>query len=80
MMEAGSQAGISMSEYFMQILAAYMGKEIGKYRFVVELNIADRYEDAKGRIISSGIGGLEHPHYTETYYLLSKKIGGLQFE
>lgn len=67
-------------EYFMQILAAYMGNEINEYRFVVELNIADRYEDAKGRIIRSGIGGLKHPHYTETYYLLSKKLGGLQFE
>lgn len=68
--------------YFMQILAAYMAKEakeVGKKRFVVELNIADRYENAKQHIIRSGIGGLEHPHYTESYYILASKLGGSSF-
>lgn len=65
--------------YFMQILAAKMANKISNYRFVVELNIADRYESAKTAIISSAIGGLEHPHYTESYYVLAKNISGSDF-
>lgn len=61
-------------EYFMQLLAAFMSDKISAYRFAVELDIADRYEKAKTGIIKSGIGGLEHPHYPESYYLLSKHI------
>lgn len=62
--------------YFMQVLAAKMSGDISNYRFVVELNVADRYENAKSKIISSAIGGLEHPHYTESYYVLAKNIEG----
>lgn len=58
----------------MQLLAAFMSGEISATRFAVELNIVDRYESAKTAIIRSGIGGLAHPHYTESYYLLSKHI------
>lgn len=61
-------------EYFMQLLAAFMANKINAYRFAVELNIADRYVGAKFGIIKSGIGGLAHPHYNESYYLLSKHI------
>ncbi|MCR4943015.1 MAG: lipase family protein [Clostridium sp.] len=61
-------------EYFMQLLAAFMANKINAYRFGVELNIADRYEKAKTGIIKSGIGGLAHPHYPESYYLLAKHI------
>lgn len=61
-------------EYFMQVLAAYMGGTISAYRFEVELNIADRYEAAKSAIVRSGLGGLANPHYTESYYLLSTHV------
>lgn len=70
--------------YFMQILAAEMGGELllgnGKgpydeyFMFLVSINIANRYENAKRAIISSTLGGLEHPHYLESYYVLSKHI------
>ena len=65
--------------YFMQILAAKMAGTISNYRFVVELNVASRYESAKSAIISSAIGGLEHPHYTETYYLLATRLAAASF-
>ena len=65
--------------YFMQILAAKMAGTISNYRFVVELNVASRYESAKSAIVSSAIGGLEHPHYTETYYLLATKLTSSSF-
>lgn len=66
-------------EYFMQILAAYMAGEIDEIRFVVELDIAERYEKAKTGIIKSGLGGIEHPHYPESYYLLSTHITASSF-
>lgn len=65
--------------YFMQVLAAQMAGEISVYRFVVELNIANRYESAKKAIILSAIGGLKHPHYTESYYVLSNHMRASQF-
>ncbi len=65
--------------YFMQILAAQMGGTINAYRFAVELNIADRYETAKTQIIVSAISGITHPHYTESYYILSNNIIGTVF-
>ncbi len=66
-------------QYFMQILAAKMGGKISNYRFVVELNIADRYENAKTQLIQSALGGLEHPHYPESYYVLAKNISSGRF-
>jgi hypothetical protein len=65
--------------YLMQILAAFMGGKIDAYRFAVELNIAKRYEDAKGAVISAGISGIEHPHYTESYYVLALHATGADF-
>jgi hypothetical protein len=66
-------------EYFMQVLAAFMGGSISATRFGTELNIADRYEAAKTAIVRSGLGGLEHPHYTESYYLLSNHVYASSF-
>lgn len=65
--------------YFMQDIAAVMGGTIDYYRFVVELNIADRYEDAKSALIASAIGGVEHPHYTESYNILAKHATASSF-
>lgn len=65
--------------YFMQILAAVMGNNISAYRFTVELNIADRYEDAKSAIIASYLGGVEHPHYTESYYVIANHVSANDF-
>lgn len=66
--------------YFMQVLAAEMAGTINTYRFVVELNVADHYESAKSAIISSAIGGLEHPHYTESYTVLAKHATASNFQ
>lgn len=60
--------------YLMQILAAFMGGEINAYRFQFELNIATRYEDAKGALVSAALGGIEHPHYCESYYVLADDV------
>lgn len=65
--------------YLMQLLAALMGGEIDAYRFQFELNIAARYEDAKGALVSAALGGIEHPHYPETYYVLANDIGADAF-
>lgn len=65
--------------YFMQLLAAQMSGEINAYRFAVELNIAKRYEKAKSSVIASAIGGLSHPHFQETYYLLATHVTSTDF-
>lgn len=65
--------------YFMQILAATMSGTIGYYRFVVELDVADRYESAKTEIIKSALSGIEHPHYTESYYVLAENLKAADF-
>lgn len=65
--------------YLMQLLAAFMGGEIDIYRFVVELNIADRYENAKTAIEAAGLSGIEHPHYTESYYVLACHVTAESF-
>ena len=65
--------------YLMQLLAAFMGGEIGAYRFAVELAIGDRYSAAKSAVISAGISGIEHPHYTECYYVLTNHVTAADF-
>ncbi len=65
--------------YFMQLLAAFMGKEIDAYRFAVELAIAKRYESAKNALINVGITGVEHAHYPESYYVLASHITAADF-
>ena len=65
--------------YLMQLLAAFMGGKIDAYRFAVELAIGKRYEGAKNAIISAGISGIEHPHYTECYYVLACHVTGADF-
>lgn len=65
--------------YFMQDIAAFMAGTITTYRFVTEINIAKHYESAKSALISSGIGGLEHPHYSESYYVLAKHATAAAF-
>lgn len=66
--------------YFMQILAAKMAGELTNKQFVVDINVADRYENAKLAIVKSAIGGLAHPHYTESYYILSNHITNGMFK
>ncbi len=66
--------------YFMQVLAAKMAGTIDNYRFVVELDITSRYQATKLNLIRSAIGGLEHPHYTESYYILALKMGASVFQ
>ncbi|MBD5520240.1 MAG: VWA domain-containing protein [Lachnospiraceae bacterium] len=62
--------------YFMQLLAATSSNYISKLQFVLELNVAQRYENAKAALVKTTLGGIKHPHYTESYYLLANKING----
>jgi hypothetical protein len=79
--------------YFTQLIASTMGNEISAYRFAIELDIAARYENAKSELkkavgVVGGIfplggftnfGGLVHPHYPESYYLLATKYTANHF-
>lgn len=59
--------------FLMQILAAVMaGQYGGSYDLdFATLDVAPFMEDAKWGIIRTALGGVEHPHYPESYYLLS---------
>lgn len=65
--------------YFMQLLAATSTGEISGVTFLISLNIADRYENAKTQLIQSKLGGIEHPHYLQSYYILSTHLSANDF-
>ena len=62
--------------YFMQLLAATSSNYISDSQFVLEMNVAQRYEKAKAALVKTTMGKIKHPHYTESYYLLANKING----
>ena len=59
--------------FLMQLLAAYQGQQINKTSFL-RINVASYLEQAKSKIVSAAIGGMEHPHFVESYYLLATKL------
>ena len=79
--ETDSKKGTLCQEpaYLMQLMAAVSAKTKGSisgYRFAVDLDIADRYEDAKGAIVKTSnnwTGGIKDPHAVESYYILSQE-------
>lgn len=68
--------------YFMQILAEItsangLGNQISA---IVNYKLADRYEGARNKLVTAAsIGGIAHPHYCETYYLLSQHVKASDF-
>ena len=67
--------------FLMQLLAAYMGERIDKTEFVTT-RVAGYLGAAKERlIVCAGLNlqftsKIEHPHYTESYYLLATELNG----
>lgn len=70
-------------EYFLQIIAAQMSGEIAinnkvglideNWRFLAEIDLATLYSEAKWSLISAR-NYIKHPHYLESYYILSKYV------
>lgn len=78
---AFAESGIGYSYYiyhkpvfFMQMLAAIMAGEMAGVDFVLRIEVAPYLREAKRSIASAYLGGMTHPHYPETYYLLATKI------
>lgn len=69
--------------YFMQILAEItsangLGNQISA---VTGYKLADRYEGARNKLVTAAsVGGIAHPHYCETYYLLSQHVKASDFK
>lgn len=81
----GEQWGFEICQtpaYYMQLMADTMTKNNlkDKIPFAFAYIIAPRYQKAHKCVISSAIGGLEHPHYLETYYLLSTHVNSAMFK
>ena len=54
-------------------MAAVMAEKLPEKTFGVELDIAPRYRWAHLNVVRSAINGknMKHPHFPETYYVLS---------
>ena len=65
----------------MQLMADVSANNslINKANFAINHIISPRYKKAHKCVVSSALGGLEHPHYSETYYLLSTHMSGTMF-
>ena len=48
-----------------------MAEKLPEKTFGVELDIAPRYRWAHLNVVASALGGIEHTHFPETYYVLS---------
>ena len=60
--------------FFMQLLATNMADELDSWDFLMTIDVAYKYENAKALLALSSLDGLKHPHYLESYYLLTKDI------
>ena len=57
----------------MQLLAAVMSKDLKQATFA-GIDVAKYLEVAKWTIAGASLAGIDHPHYTESYYLLATKL------
>ena len=74
-----------MPAFFMQVLAAHSAEALkgGKVAFLFGIDMADRYFGAKASLIDVSFplyGGISHPHYLQSYLVLSKHIKAKDFE
>jgi hypothetical protein len=68
--------------YYMQLMADVSANDslINRVNFAINHIISPRYKKAHKCVVSSALGGVTHPHYLETYYLLSTHMSGAMFE
>lgn len=81
--------------YFMQVLAEVMaqdqwyldvfgGIELGCLEAAVEIigfySLADKYESARNWVITAYASGIQHQHYTESYYIIDQNITANSFK
>ncbi len=62
--------------YFMQLIASAVGREISIASFAGGLRVAPKYKLAKLELVKGAIpiiGGIMHPHFTDSYLLLADK-------
>lgn len=59
--------------FLMQLLAAVMSKDLKQATFA-GIDVAKYLEFAKWTIAGASLAGIDHPHYTESYYLLATKL------
>ena len=69
--------------FLMQILASQSCGDMWIMDFLRNYNIAPRFEAAKKEMLFSGnnvTGGIAHPHYLQSYYVLSQNIKASDFK
>ena len=67
----------------MQLLAGQMAKKVDAFDFIFNIDVAPKYVKSKSRIAFSGCaltGGLEHPHYIDSYQIISSEVISRDFK
>ena len=59
--------------FLLQLLASVMAGKTS-YADYVAIDVASKYEPAKYALAATAIAGITKPHYTESYYVLSKNL------
>lgn len=65
--------------FLMQNIAAVMAGKVGAIDFVTMV-LPDYLENTRTAVVASYLGGLKHPHLTETYYVITKNIQESDFK
>lgn len=67
--------------FFMQVLAEVMSTEgtVKKGEVLLSYRLAGRYQWKRLDLVAAVIGGMESPHYTETYYILNRHATNASF-
>lgn len=64
--------------FLMKMLVGVMAEELSAVNFA-RMDVADYLEEAKWAVIRSNLGGITHPHYTESYYVIAKNVKATDF-
>ena len=60
--------------FLMETLAYYMNDPSGHLPWFLQIEVAPYLTNAKTALYAAGIGGMKHPHFTESYYLLATNL------
>lgn len=68
--------------YFMQVLACLLGKEVkaSKLVFGNSCKFSDKFVSNIFFLTCGKVGGINHPHYTETYHILTEHVSDKEFK
>ncbi|MGM9681345.1 MAG: hypothetical protein ACI3XR_07565 [Eubacteriales bacterium] len=77
-----NSSAVYQSPMFLMMYFAYIASEtlLNQVEFAINsAHIAGYLRDSKDQLVQTAIGGIKHPHYPETYYLLARYISQAEY-